>query len=103
MFLSSLEGLLNEMLWGTVSPFDSHVTGARLISSLGERACSWAELRAAQFHFRVRKAQRIPSTPSGPSVSEESEQKLLLKNAFGQLGIWPRDLLAKFFFFVNLS
>ena len=103
MFLSSLEGLLNEMLWGTVSPFDSHVTGARLISSLGERACSWAELRAAPFHLSPKGPKNTLHPQSGPSASEESEQKLLLKNAFGQLGIWPRDLLAKFFFFVNLS
>lgn len=50
--------------------------------------------------------QLLPRTPlpqSGMCASERSEQKqLTLKNTFGQLGIWPRDLLAKSFFFFFL-
>lgn len=40
---------------------------------------------------------------SGMSASKESEQKLNLQRAFGQLGIWPRDLLAKYFFVNHLQ
>lgn len=96
---SPLEGLLNEMLWKSLFPFPPGVVCARVMSSLEGKACSWAKLRAGQVCFevlhRIQKAQRPPCPlPNLGHLPQESERKLNLRNAFGKLGIWSRDLLA---------
>ena len=108
ILLSPLEGLLNEMLWENLFPFASHCRWCQsdVIHWRKGRLLGQAQSGPVPFWGPAQNPEgpkNTPSLQSGTCASQESEPNLHLKNAFGQLGIWPRDLSAKSFFMLTFQ